>query len=1253
MLAERRGDAPDSSEGRLVELHGLPETLDASDVIFAEAEPHGDAGVRANGKVGRLLGFDYGSGKHIVETVDGVRLLAAEGNLRPRDLTVSGVDAVWPHGVDDSAHFVAKVTEALATRDHCVVQMFVSDASARRALDEALTPLMNFKSMRRELEPAYLGRGHACKAAWLSSLADAKVEPASPLDEFDLLLSQLTQLLMPLAPVALHFMAYSRTSGLVRMPFQNQAEESRMRSYEVDDDDIAEGLLDEHVQFLKRRQLCMMLICRSDGGELKLFPKDDWRDTITLPTSQGQLVVFRHDRMGYSYVPSSSEDLVLQAWVLTEPDRLENLKLETADPGLRDEAIGLLVGPSTPYGARIDTVGLASQLPGWAEFEESYWSMVAAGTDAVTKTPFNRFDMDLYYMPSDVWVVGATYTVHGGYVCSDIYALDNTFFHVQEDEASTMAPAQRCLLERGYEAIYRSGLRRKTLKGKHMGIFCGHSGDDWGMNLLTLSADDRFKHSYESRIWGSLTGRLAHIFGMKGPQTLVDTACSSALVAYGVGHTMMRKSEGPQNNVGVSSRLDDALMMGANMIPGPGNYINLCGPHMLSSKGRCFTFDVSADGFCRGEGIGAFVVKNQAVRTEDTICTMIGACLNQDGRSASMTAPNGPAQQECIRGSMREAGLRASEVTCAELHGTGTALGDPIEVGSLKGVMQDRVVPLMQSSAKTHMGHLEASAGIAGVIKCMLMSAACTASPNCHLASLNPHLDITGYPTCIATDLCDWGANSGYAGVSSFGFGGANSRADVFSRAIRGPHATGPIDVKRLDYITVTCPFDEGPMHYLDGRAVPTTASARSAHGPYHVDSIRDEFATYDYSSGLYAGAYQINPPDEDFEESLADPVYIVGSWDSFGKPRELDIATSHEGVYSIVVALGETRHERFHFRVAKDAARSIFPVAKNGSMHTRVVGPDVPAEGHNWVIDGRDDQLPAGTPFRVFLQWGKRPVVRWEQVASDAPEWSLDLRHTYAVQGSWTAWQSEPMFDASTPSSPNLWQTRLRIGLTGVESFRFVRDEDPEQLIYPLRNGGGQGVPACGPDDFCCGRSWSIRGRPGEIISLALQVVDAHVAVSIERPGHAALLLRSIEGPRRHVFHIAGSFTAMAHEEMEVDDDRPGVYRYRGQVGPTGQEHFTIAVDGNSGLRLYPEVAGSYPGESFVRGPGKVADDQVFTVFALIPGAEFEIIVDRHAADKRKVVDVRWHSERFDYESMRAAAYEYIHTSPSFGFVL
>jgi len=1199
------------------------------------------------------------STKYVIETFDALQLAVRRENLKtfepfsPSEAEPGGFHAAWPHSAEGAAHFAAQVAERVAAEDYCVIQLFTGGDSSRGALQEGKSPLVKYRSMRKELDTAYLGQNYKCKAAWLDGLAEEKQELTSVLDHFDLMLSQLTKLMVPLASVALDFVPYSRTNAMLRMPYQNAGEESRLRPQEIDEEDIADGVLDEHVQFLKRRRLCMLLVCSSEGGELTFFPKDEDKDSMRFRTSQGQLIAFRHDRMSFSYRPDSDRDVVLQAWILCEPDDLQNLKLETENQAFKDEAIGLLAGPNTPEGPRIDTLGIGVMFPGGSDFaDEAYWTACASGTDGVMKAPLSRFDIDIYYKASDEWTQGWTYTNHGGFVCADIYALDNKFFNIEEGEAYLMAPAQRCLLEKGYEAMFRSGHSKASLKNQRIGVFCGHSGDDWTCTpVFTYGNEDRHRDAFKSRIWSTLTGRVCHTFGLKGPQALIDTACSSALVAYGVGHTAQRTTDITQHSVGVGSSLGEALMMGANMMPGPGNFINLCGPHMLSTNGRCFTFDVSADGFERGEGCGAFFTRTQKMRTDDTTCTMIGACLNQDGRSASMTAPNGPAQQECIRGSMKEAGLRASEVTCAELHGTGTALGDPIEVGSLKGVMQDRSsVPLMQSSAKTHLGHLEACAGMAGVIKCMLMCNACTGSPNCHLFSLNPHLDITGYPTVIATEMSDFGANSGLSGVSSFGFGGANARADVFAMAVKGPHATGPMNLEKLDYITVTCPIDEGPMHYLDGKAVPLVSSVKYRRGPYHVDAIRDEFASYDYSSGHYNGKYLIHPPDEDYDEVPEDPIFIVGSWDCFTEPREMT-AGDYDGSFTFVVPLGETRCERFQLQVDKDPARAIFPVAKNGSMRTRVVGPDASGEGLYWMLDARDDEVPAGTLFRITLQWGEQPTMRWERAAAAAaeeaaPTWWGAFRHAYYIEASWVGGIVEAMRDVSTPESPSTWEAKCRIGMSGTESFNFCRDNDVEQMIYPARDEGGEGVPACGPDEFCNNKRWTVHGMPGDELTVRLQVVDAHVTVSTTSTSGGSRTVHSLEGSNRHSYHVFGSWNDMRPLEMVADARVPGVFRCRGHVGFSGTEQFSIAMDADPDLILYPETAGSYPGDSIVRGPAAASQDQTFSVFALNPEAEFEIVYDRHAADKRKVVDINWITARCDFESMKAVAYHHISTS-------
>jgi 3-oxoacyl-(acyl-carrier-protein) synthase len=789
--------------------------------------------------------------------------------------------------------------------------------------------------------------------------------------------------------------------------------------------------------------------------------------------------------------------------------------------------------------------------------------------------------------------------------------------------------------------MYKSGYRRDTLKGKKIGLFVGHSGDDWSSTpLFTIGAEDKFKLGCCGRMWSSLNGRIAFCFNLKGPQILTDTACSSALVAYGVGHTMLRSPEATQLKYSVNNELNEACMMGCNMIPGPGNYINLSGPHMLSPMGRCFTFDHSADGFERGEGTGAFFCKNQVDKSADAVCTMIGACLNQDGRSASMTAPNGPAQQECIRGSMREAGLSANQVTCAECHGTGTALGDPIEVGALRGVMQDRKIPIFQTSAKTHIGHLEAGAGTAGVVKCMLMCAACAGSPNCHLLVLNPHLDVNGYPTVFCTELSDYGGNSGYSGVSSFGFGGANSRADVFASANKGPHRIGATVMDKVDYVTIVCPIDEGPIHYVDGKAVPLCTSKKYHKGRYRADAIRDEFASYDYSSNVYGGQYQLPPVDaEEYDDPPEEPIYVVGSWDAFKEPREMTLDEESEGTYRFMVALGETRYETFQLHVDKDPKKAIFPVAKMGNQRTRVIGPDDEGEGKYWLLDGRDASVPKGTVYLITLQWGPTVTIQWNPVDFPAPDWALDFQHTYQVMASWTAWAMTEMKDASHEASPNTWTCKCRIGMSGREMFRFCRDHSKSQVIYPSRNKAMvcAEIPARGPDELFNGKSWLLTGKSGDIVTLRLQVVDGHVVVSALGASFGELTSESEEGAMRHSYHIAGSFNDWQNEPLEPVEASPGVYKFTGTMGPTCQEFFTICVDGDPELSFLPQVANAYPGLSVVSGPEAEKQMRHWMLTCLKPGATFEIIYDRTAVDKRKTVDVKF-SDRVDYESMKEA---------------
>jgi len=1224
--------------GQLVELVGLPEALEAKDLL-GTSDGSALADFRPNGKRGKVIGADDDT--YTVETFDAVTLSVSRKNLKeytPDAPAEGGFHLAWPsEGAGSAADFATGAVEALMKDGYCVVQMSMSDELRQQAVREASH--MKYQRMKKEFEPAYLGRQFKCKTAWLEDLAEAKDQVLSALDRCDLHFSDFTKFMLPLAPCALGFVPYSRTNAMVRMPYQSNAEESKYQAEEVQEEDIEDGLVDSHINFVKRRTLCALFVIETGGGELTLISKDENKENVVLEVAKGHLIVFPHNTMSYIYNPFDSNDLVMQSWILQEPDQLTFVGL-AGDQASKDEALGVHVGPNTPDGFRTNVFGFGVCFPGGSHgCLDAYWSGTSTGVDGQVGVPFHRFDMEIYSRAADEWFPGTSYAVHGGFMCEDIYAIDNELFGISEEEAYIMAPAHRMLLEKGYECLYRSGYRQGPgLQGRKIGVFVGHSGDDWSYTqTFTCGYEDKFKLAHSARVWGTLAGRIAYILGLKGPQALCDTACSSALVAYGVGHSMLRDTEPDQNSSGVDNKLNEAVMAGANLMPGPGNYINLCGPHMLSVMGRCFTFDHSADGFARGEGVGAFYVKNEAIMSTDAYATVIGACLNQDGRSASMTAPNGPSQQECIRGSMREAGLSANQVTCAECHGTGTALGDPIEVGALRGVMQDRVIPIIQTSAKAHIGHLEAGAGTAGIIKCMLMCAATSGSPNCHLGELNPHLDVDGYPTIFSTELTDYGFNSGYSGVSSFGFGGANSRADVFASSKRGPHVVGQLDWNKVDYISVTCPFDEGPMHYTDGKCVPRATSKKYKREPYHADNIRDEFASYDCNTSLYTGTYHMAPQDMDIpdDEVPKDPIWIVGSWDRFREAREMEVGDDGDSWYFETV-LGETRCERFQLRVNNNPYEAIYPVVKNGSMLSRCIGPDEFGEGHYWLLDGRDAQVPAGTVFRITLCWADPPTMNWEKVESLPPDWLASCRHSYSVLGSWTGVQYEAMERAQ--DGEDAWEHKLRIGMTGMEWFRFARDKDDEQSIYPAVEGTGENHPVCGPDNMCNEKCWRIKGASGERVTLRLQVVDAQVTVTVLSGSIGTRVMHSVEGPKRHTYHVAGSWNDWQYEEMTWDPETLATFRYSGAMGFTGMEYFYISADADPGLTFFPEAPARYPGDCMVSGPDGVADGRLFSINCLKPGAPFEISFNRHAADKRRIVDIRWPEGRVDPESMKDA---------------
>merc|ERR1719171_1413474 len=414
-------------------------------------------------------------------------------------------------------------------------------------------------------------------------------------------------------------------------------------------------------------------------------------------------------------------------------------------------------------------LGMACRFPGRSDTPEVFWAKLLEKTNGVVEIPGSRWDVDEVFDPQP-GAVGKMYVRRAAFI-DDIELFAASFFGISAAEAKTMDPQQRLLLEVTYDAFYRAGDDRRTLMGLMGGVFVGQCNNDWGRIDWGTTSDKMNPFTGTGMSASISANRISYTLGLKGPSMTVDTACSSSLVALDNAVQALRRGRCSMAN---------AVGVNLNLIPGP--FIACCQANMLSAEGYCKTFDASANGYARGEGCGAVVLKrlSDAQRDGDEIHAVIRAtAVNQDGRSSSLTAPNGPSQQEVIRTALQEAQIQPAEVDYVECHGTGTALGDPIEVGALKAVLsQGRRAedPVVLGAVKSNIGHLEGAAGVAGLIKAVLALQHRKVPPNLHFTELNPHIDVEGFPCVFPTEVVPLKEGKKLvAGLSSFGFGGTNA----------------------------------------------------------------------------------------------------------------------------------------------------------------------------------------------------------------------------------------------------------------------------------------------------------------------------------------------------------------------------------------------------------------------------------------------------------------------------------------------
>jgi acyl transferase domain-containing protein/acyl carrier protein len=410
----------------------------------------------------------------------------------------------------------------------------------------------------------------------------------------------------------------------------------------------------------------------------------------------------------------------------------------------------------------IAIVGIGCRFPGGANDPEAYWRLLCDGVDAIRRVPGDRFDA----------AGGDAEHWYGGFI-DQIDQFDPGFFGIAPREAQTMDPQQRLVLEVAWEALENAALAPDRLKGSATGVFIGITTNDYAHMALRGQPDRLDVYTATGGALNVAAGRLAYTLGLHGPALAVDSACSSSLVAVHLAIQSLRNGES-----------DQALAGGVNALLSPEAFVCFDKWGMMAPDGRCKTFDTRADGFVRGEGCGIVVLKrlSDAQANGDRILALIrGSAVNQDGASSGLTVPNGKAQATVVRSALANAGVLPAEVGYVEAHGTGTSLGDPIEVEALGNVLKDGRgpdQPLILGSVKTNLGHLESAAGIAGLIKTVLVLQHGQVPPHLHLEERSPRIPWPAFRVDIPRAVQAWRPNEQgrrIAGVSAFGFSGTNA----------------------------------------------------------------------------------------------------------------------------------------------------------------------------------------------------------------------------------------------------------------------------------------------------------------------------------------------------------------------------------------------------------------------------------------------------------------------------------------------
>ncbi|CAK9105059.1 Highly reducing polyketide synthase srdA (HRPKS sdrA) (Polyketide synthase gene cluster 6 protein pks-6) (Sordarial biosynthesis cluster protein srdA) [Durusdinium trenchii] len=700
-----------------------------------------------------------------------------------------------------------------------------------------------------EVEEGYLGKGGRGKVMWLDP-EDPSVPHNSALRRNDANITSLAEILQPFAEDVLGAPIAERTPALACMSMTD-AEEAVYEHPTASD-----TIIEEFYGNWARSVLRVVHFMGPGECKVELTAKEDAplskvEESYEITAGPNTILLVRQDTFDFwcDEPEDESDAFWLQAFLLR------------AGPSwtlgdLIDGDLSLLVsrgdGPPPPSGSEVvAVVALSLQACGKMTDHHKEWAAYTAGCDAQLEMPITRFEYLPYYSDEVDMPMGTTFVKHFS-VQDGVELFDNKAFEISNMEAECMDPMFRQVMEAtrfggrtstsGETTCSTSVLVGQTPKN---GVVAGLANSKSTHASVSVGLDKQeTPASVSAQKWGALglrvlgrewtqmpvatsvatnnqlaivANRFNYVFNLKGEpweggSYACDTACSSSLVATHLGKVNLLEQRWDP--------LEWHLGMGTGLTLTVGSFIHGCAAHMLSPGGRCFTFNATANGYNRGDGTAGFIIKNGTFENE-RLAYFRGSQIGQDGRSASMSAPNGPAQEKCVWGALREAKMRPPESTVWECHGTGTSLGDPIEVGAIRKVQikEPRAEPLLIASSKSNLGHLEGSAAAIAMNKCILIVMHAMALPTQHVKTLNPHLDHAAFDAiyttehtvykyaqghcqasaerCHASRVCRLSrpvaATAALPQVSSFGVGGTNGHAIFW-----GEKAQPDVDFRRV-----------------------------------------------------------------------------------------------------------------------------------------------------------------------------------------------------------------------------------------------------------------------------------------------------------------------------------------------------------------------------------------------------------------------------------------------------------------------